>query len=164
MRKSCFFTRLIIFSLVMLALSGLALFSSCSSFGRYSSNGERIYFTAESASGQPITYTGSIRMMHAISCANCHGPEGEGGRVNMMMSYFDSPNITWHVLTQEEEHEEEQGQGEHEEHPPYTEVTLKRAIVEGVDPAGEHLDDEMPRWRMSEQDLDDLVEFIKTLD
>ena len=84
----------------------------------------------------------------------------------MMMSYFDSPNITWHALTQQEEHEEETGQAgheEHEEHPPYTELTLKRAITEGVDPAGERLDDEMPRWRMSEQDLADLVEFIKTL-
>jgi hypothetical protein len=81
----------------------------------------------------------------------------------MMMSYFDSPNVTWDVLSQEEEHEEEPGQGEHREHPPYTEVTLKRAITEGVDPAGERFDDEMPHWRMSRQDLDDLVEFIKTL-
>jgi cytochrome c oxidase subunit II len=161
MRKSRFFNGFIILSLVVV-ISGI-FSSSCSSFDRYSSNGERIYFTAESASGQPITYTGSIRMMHIISCANCHGPEGEGGRVNMMMSYFDSPNITWRVLTQEE-HEEEAGQGEHEEHPPYTEVTLKRAITEGIDPAGERLEDEMPRWRMYEQDLDDLVEFMKTLD
>ncbi len=29
---------------------------------------------------------------------------------------------------------------------------------------GEPGDDEMPRWRMSGQDLDDLVEFIKTLE
>ena len=163
MRKSGFLNGFVILLLIVVVVSGI-FSSSCSPFNRYRSNGERIYFTAESASGQPITYTGSIRMMHAISCANCHGPEGEGGRVNMMMSYFDSPNITWHVLTQEEEHEEEAGQGEHEEHPPYTEVTLKRAITEGVDPAGDRLDDEMPRWRMSEQNLDDLVEFIKTLD
>ena len=163
MRKSRFFNGLSIFALVVLVISGILL-SSCFSSGRYSSNGERIYFTAESESGQSITYTGSIRMMHAISCVNCHGPEGEGGRVNMMMSYFDSPNITWHVLTQKDEHEEVPDQGEHEEHPPYTDVTLKRAITDGVDPAGERLDDEMPRWRMSEQDLEDLVEFIKTLD
>lgn len=163
MRTSRYFNGLTILSLVVVVISGIFL-SSCFSSGRYSSNGERIYFTAESASGQPITYTGSIRMMHTISCVNCHGPEGEGGRVNMMMSYFDSPNITWHALTQEEDHKEEPNQGEHEEHPPYTEVTLKRAITEGVDPADERLDDEMPLWRMSEQDLDDLVEFIKTLD
>ena len=163
MRKSGFLNGFIILLLIVVVVSGI-FSSSCSSFNRYSSNGERIYFTVESASGQPITYTGSIRMMHAISCANCHGQDGKGGRVNMMMSYFDSPNITWHVLIQEEEHEEQTGQGEHEEHPPYTEETLKRAITEGVDSAGERLDDEMPRWRMSKQDLDDLVEFIKTLD
>ena len=82
----------------------------------------------------------------------------------MMMSSFDTPDITWHILTEEEEHEEDPGQEEHEEHPPYTEETLKRAIVEGVNPAGERLDDEMPRGRMSEQDLDDLVEFMKSLE
>ena len=53
---------------------------------------------------------------------------------------------------------------EHEEHPPYTEETLKSAITKGINPAGEPLDEEMPRWRMSEQDLDDLVDFIKTLE
>jgi mono/diheme cytochrome c family protein len=162
MKKTRLFKGLLSLSIVVLVISGILL-SACFSFDRYGSNGERIYFTAESASGQPITYTGSIRMMHTISCVNCHGPEGEGGRVNMMMSYFESPSITWHVLTQEEEHEEEPGQEGHEEHPPYTEVTLKRAIIEGIDPAGERLDDEMPRWTMSEQDLDDLVSFMKTL-
>lgn len=161
MKKSALFTGSVIFFLV---LSAMFLFSSCSSFDRYSSNGERIYFTADSSSGQPITSTGNIRMMHTISCVNCHGSDGKGGRVTMMMSSFDTPDITWHVLTQEEKHGEEPGQEEHGEHSPYTEETLKRAIVEGIDPAGEKLDDEMPRWRMSEQDLDDLVGFIKTLD
>jgi mono/diheme cytochrome c family protein len=164
MKKSGFFTILIVLSLLALVLSGASLLSSCSSPYRYSSNGERIYFTSESSSGEPITYSGSIRMMHSITCANCHGPEGKGGRVSMMMSYFDAPNITWHVLTQEEGHQEEPGEMEHEEHPPYTEETLKSAITRGVDPAGEPLDEEMPRWHMAEQDMDDLVEFIKTLD
>jgi mono/diheme cytochrome c family protein len=164
MKKSGFFNVLTILLLVVLVLGGASLLSSCSLAYRYGSNGERIYFTSESSSGQPITYSGSIRMMHSITCANCHGQEGKGGRVSMMMSYFDAPDITWHVLTQEEGHEEVSGEKEHEEHPPYTEETLKRAITRGVDPAGEPLDDEMPRWRMSGQDLDDLVEFIKTLE
>jgi mono/diheme cytochrome c family protein len=164
MKKSGFFNVLTILLLVVLVLGGVSLLSSCSSAYRYGSNGERIYFTSESSSGEPITYSGSIRMMHSITCANCHGQEGKGGRVNMMMSYFDTPNITWHVLTQEEGHSEETGEDEHEEHPPYTEETLKSAITRGINPAGEPLDDEMPRWRMSEQDLDDLVEFIKTLE
>lgn len=51
----------------------------------------------------------------------------------------------------------------HQEHPPYTEETLKRAITRGLDPAGEPLDDLMPRWSISEADLNDLVAFLKTL-
>ena len=70
------------------------------------------------------------------------------------------PGIT---LPEEEEHEEKAGHEEHEEHPPYTEETLKRAITQGLNPAGEPLEELMPRWQMSEQDLDDLVDFIKTL-
>jgi hypothetical protein len=64
-------------------------------------------------------------------------------------------DIRYHHLI-EEEHEEE--------HPPYTDELIKRAITEGLNPAGEPLDRTMPRWRMSEEDLDDLVEFLKTLD
>ena len=49
------------------------------------------------------------------------------------------------------------------DHVPYTEEPLKRAIPRGLDPAGNPLDDPMPRRRISESDLNDLVEFIKTL-
>jgi len=164
MKKSGFFTALAVSLLLALILSGVSLLSSCYPSYRYSSNGERIYFTAESSSGEPITYSGSIRMMHSITCANCHGPDGKGGRVNMMMSYFDAPDITWDNLTEEEHSKDEEGEEKHEEHPPYNEDTLKSAITRGINPAGEPLDEEMPRWRMSGQDLDDLVEFIKTLE
>ena len=160
--------KLIICGLTMVfTLSLVIVFAGCSSpvtpSGQvpgtsFDSNGQRIYFTASSSSGEPISYTGSIRMMHTITCVNCHGPAGEGGTVYMMMQSFDVPNITWSHLT-EEEHEEE----EHEEHPPYTEDTVKRAITQGIDPAGEPLDEFMPRWQMSSQDLNDLVDFIKTL-
>ena len=106
-------------------------------------------------------------MMHPITCVNCHGPKGKGDRVYMMMAYaepFGTPNITWDVLTQAKEHGAEAGEAEHEEHPPYTEETLKKAITRGVNPADEPLDNVMPLWKMSEQDLDDLIEFIKTLE
>ena len=79
-------------------------------YGSFEANGEKIYFTAESSSGEPITYSGGITMMHRISCVNCHGQRGRGGRVTMMMSCFDVPDITWDNLHQEEHHEEEPGQ------------------------------------------------------
>jgi hypothetical protein len=78
-----------------------------------------------------------------------------------MMQNFDVPDITWHKLTEEEHQEEEEE--EHEEHPPYTEETVKKAISEGINPAGDPLDEEMPRWRMSDNDMNGLVDFMKTL-
>jgi mono/diheme cytochrome c family protein len=150
-------------------LAVVNLLSACVLPGRLSSfksNGEEIYFTGDSSSGDTISYSGGFTMMHQrTTCANCHGPEGRGGKVTMMMMRrFDVPDITWDKLTQEEHHEEKQGQEEHEEHPPYTEETLRRAITKGIDPAGEPLDKVMPHWQMSERDLDDLVEFMKTLE
>jgi len=123
------------------------------SYGVYASNGERIYFTAESASGKTITRTGGLFFMHRIACVTCHGEDGKGGRIVMMMWDIDVPNITWDHLTKEE----------HEEHPPYTEESLKKAITEGIEPNGEYMDEFMPRWQMADEDLDDLVEFLKTL-
>ena len=150
-----------IWVIVVMLIASIGLISAC---GRsYDSNGERIYFSAASESGNSISYTGSITMMHSITCANCHGADGKGGRVNMMMWSFETPDITWEHLTSEEHHEEGSGEEEHEEHPPYTEETVKQAITEGINPAGEPLDEEMPGWRMSQNDLDDLIEFLKTL-
>jgi cytochrome c oxidase subunit 2 len=163
---------LFIYGLTMaIILSAVIVFAGCSSPGyspvepggqvpsaSFESNGQRIYFTATSSSGEAITPEGFTMMMHRIACVDCHGSEGKGGTVSMMMQSFDVPNITWSHLT-EEEHEEEG----HEDHPPYTEETLKRAITQGLDPAGEPLDEFMPKWQMSAPDLSDLVDFIKTL-
>jgi len=52
-------------------------------------------------------------------------------------------------------------EGEEMEHPPYTEETFKWAVTKGVEPDGEPLDEAMPRWRMSDQDLEDLISYLK---
>jgi cytochrome c oxidase subunit 2 len=118
------------------------------------SNGQRVYFYSTSASGERITYTaGPEMMMQApLACVTCHGPKGRGGTVQFMMQTFDVPNITWPELT-----------AQHMDHAPYTEETLKQAITQGIDPAGNPLEYPMPRWQMSEQDLNDLISFIETL-
>jgi mono/diheme cytochrome c family protein len=164
---------LFVATLLIIALAVAPLLTAClpndrvGDYGKdsFESNGERIYFTAESSSGGAISYSGGSFMMHQrVACVSCHGPEGKGGRVNMMMWSFNAPDITWDKLTQEEYHEEESTEGGHEEHPPYNEDTLKRAVTEGLDPAGEPLKAEMPRWKMSGQDLNDLFEFMKILE
>ncbi|AKB85828.1 cytochrome c family protein, putative [Methanococcoides methylutens MM1] len=75
-----------------------------------------------------------------------------------MMGTVTPPDITYETLTAEEEHEDE-----HEEHPPYTDETIKIAIREGKDPAGEELDYTMPKWDMSDKDIEDLIDYLKTL-
>ncbi len=134
------------------------------SSGGYASNGERIYFTGTSANGR-ISYSGGNvgGMMGGgqLACADCHGPNGRGGRHTMHMTVMDAPDIRWSTLTAEEH--DGDGGGEME-HPPYDEETIKRAVTRGLDPGGDPLDPAMPRWRMSEQDLDDLIAYLKTLD
>ncbi len=119
----------------------------------FTSNGQRIYFTATSSSGQPIIARGFTMMMGYYSCANCPGADGHGGTVYMlMMQRVDVPDITWPVLT-----------GPYDDHVSYTVDTVKRAITQGFDPAGHQLKSYMPRWQMSAPDLDDVVGYLQGL-
>lgn len=134
-------------------------------FRDFETDGERIYFTGTSRSGPPISATmpGMHRMgPGSMACANCHGADGQGGQVTMMMTTVNAPDIRYSALT-EPEHDHDDDQAE-EEHPPYTDETIKRAITQGVDPADEPLSWVMPRWDMSEEQLNEVVEYLKTLD
>ena len=138
--------------LVLLFFAILIILITSCSYTRYKSNGERIFFTATSSSGKPI-YSQGFTMMHgSIACVNCHGADGHGGNVHIMMTSFEAPNITWDELT-----------GQHEDHAPYTEATIKDAITKGLEPNGKELEIYMPRWQMADEDLDDLLSFLKTL-
>lgn len=130
--------------------------SAARSVQEYASNGETIYFTGVNDRGQQIPFTGGPHWLYTYGggCALCHGDDGRGG-VSLMMLTEIPPDIRYHHLI-EEEH------GEGKEHPPYTDETIKQAITEGVEPDGEPMDLTMPRWQMSERDLDDLLEFLKT--
>ncbi len=130
-------------------LASLFLVSGCREF---KSNGERIFFTATSSSGKQITSQGFTMMHGSIACVNCHGRDGHGGVVRMMMVRFEAPNITWAQLT-----------GQQEDHAPYTEATVKNAITKGIEPNGEELEIYMPRWQIADNDLNDLIDFLKML-
>jgi mono/diheme cytochrome c family protein len=131
-------------------------------------NGERIYFTATSARGERISYTGGpnfggMMMGSYLTCASCHGPQGRGGLHQMHMQLMDAPDIRYVALsgeTGEHGHEED----EHEnDHGTYGLDEFRRAVVEGQHPGGEPLSREMPRWQMSEDDLTDLFEYLKII-
>jgi cytochrome c oxidase subunit 2 len=117
----------------------------------FQSNGERIYFTATSNSGEPIISSiGAMTMRGGMmSCAACHGADGKGGRGRMMMWTFNASDIRYSSLTSGEK--------------PYTGELIKRAITEGLDSEGKRLEPPMPVWQMSDNDLNDLLEYLKTL-
>ncbi|MBI2469411.1 MAG: c-type cytochrome [Candidatus Rokubacteria bacterium] len=127
---------------------------------RYSSNGERIYYTGVSDRAGPIPASGGPMWlgMRGGGCVGCHGVRGRGG-VPVMMGGAVPSDIRYEALTREAHRE---GEGARE-HPAYTDALVKRAITEGLDPAGNSLDWTMPRWRVTAEDLDDLVAFLKTL-
>ena len=114
-------------------------------------NGEDIFQSAYDIDGVHIQANGFVMMGFWLACAHCHGEDGHGGTVYMMMAQYDVPNITWPELTGPDYN------------PPYTADTLKRAITQGLDEEGMSLDPFMPRWVMSDRDLGDLVSYIQTL-
>jgi cytochrome c oxidase subunit 2 len=120
--------------------------------GAFHSNGERIYFTATSERGTPITSAGGpsssgwMMMGGQLACVSCHGPNGRSGKHNMGMTQMDAKDIRWKVLQ-----------------PEFDAEKFRLAVVKGQDPDGTQLKPDMPRWNISNDDLADLIAFLKTL-
>jgi len=119
----------------------------------FSSNGERIYFTAASERGTEITYTGGKSSNNwmmgdgQVTCASCHGSDGKGGNRGMgMMQGVDAKDIRWSVLQNEFDAEK-----------------FRLAVTEGQDPDGTQLSTDMPLWNIGDEDLADLIAYLKTL-
>jgi hypothetical protein len=135
----------------------------------FTSNGEQIYFTAINDRGQRIRYSGGQNfggMMMGrganLTCASCHASDGRGGVHTMHMEVMDAPDIRFSALSSEEG--EHGGDHAHEnEHSGYDLDAFRLAVIGGVHPDGEPLSRDMPRWRMDDEDLVDLFEFLKTL-
>ena len=89
-------------------------------------------------------------------CLNCHLAGGTGQREGGVRS----ADITWFHLTKEHPGKRSTGRV----HPAYTEETVMAAVTEGIDPAGNELDTAHPRYRMTRQDLEDLVAYMKVMD
>jgi len=134
-------------------------------------NGERVYFTATNDAGERIRYRGGpdfggMMMGSYLTCASCHGPEARGGTHFMHMQVMDAPDIRYEALQGEaDEHSGDEHEGDEHAHEggEYTLEDFRSAVVEGVHPDGEPLSRDMPRWDMSDQDLEDLFEFLKSL-
>ncbi len=119
----------------------------------YSSAGERIYLTGVGSDGQSISRSASpvaqgSLMMGGRGCGSCHGAGGRGGKIKMMTgTAIDAPDITYDALVKAG----------------FTDATIRTAIRDGLDESGRPLDETMPRWRMTDPDLDATIAYLKEL-
>lgn len=142
---------------LVLLLTGCGMgMDSTTDYGKrtFSSNGEQIYYTGRSQTGTAISYQGGTMhaQMHSTSCASCHGEDRQGQRLYPRF-WVVAPSLTRQALF--EEHDD--GHGDHER---YDKNSLKLAISQGLDPAGDTLNTSMPRWQISDADMDDLISFL----
>ena len=119
--------------------------------------GKQIYVLGTSVSGKDVfAYVGegSIEVpASAMACASCHGLDGQGKPEGGV-----SPsNLSWEALTKPYGLKHADGR----RHPAYTERGLELAITRGADPAGNHLQNVMPRYQMAKEDLADLIAYLK---
>ncbi len=83
-------------------------------------------------------------------CVNCHKEDGLG----VLEGGLKPRDITWPTLTNPTE---AGGRG-------YDEVSLRHAIVDGVDSHGTPLSSAMPRYRMADTDLIAVITWLRSLD
>jgi ABC-type branched-subunit amino acid transport system substrate-binding protein len=120
--------------------------------------GKAFYLRGESPSGQEIkALVGEIDVpASTIPCAGCHGPRG-GGKTEGGVT---AGNLTWSFLTKPYGHADEGGR----KHPAFSEPSFIRAMTSGVDPGGNKLSVAMPTYRMPQQDMTDLIAYLKRIE
>jgi ABC-type branched-subunit amino acid transport system substrate-binding protein len=120
--------------------------------------GKEIYLRGTSASGREIVarmndveVPGSV-----LPCTGCHGMRGEGKSEGGVTA----GDITWSNLIKPYGHTHPTGR----KHGPFSESAVIRAVANGVDPAGNDLLIAMPRYKLSPEDMADLLAYLKRID
>src|SRR5215208_80083 len=120
--------------------------------------GKAFYLRGGSSSGQEIiAMMGEIDVpATTLTCAGCHGTRGEGKTEGGVTA----GNMTWSYLTKTYGHNDEGGR----KHPAFSEASFTRMLTAGVDPAGNKLSVAMPTYRMPQQDMADLIAYLKRIE
>lgn len=90
-----------------------------------------------------------------MPCINCHNARGTGNPEGGITP----SNITWQYLTKDYEVKRQDGKARSA----YNEKSLRKVITTGFDPAGNQLHASMPRYKMTREDIDNLIAYIKIL-
>ena len=146
--------------LFMMLLLALVKVTNAGELSEQEQRGKRLYTLGESTSGAPVTAVvsrGATEISASIlPCVGCHGDDGRGRPEGGVVP----PDITWSSLSAKSGHEHPYGRS----HPAFNESALGRVIVKGIDSGGNALDMAMPRFQMSEADLQDLIAYVKRIE
>ena len=120
--------------------------------------GKEIYLRGTSPSGREITgRIGEIDVpASTVSCAGCHGLRGEGKTEGGVTA----GSLTWPNLSKPYGHTHPTGR----KHGPFNESSFIRAVVNGVDSDGNDLLVVMPRYKLTAEDMADLLAYVKRID
>jgi mono/diheme cytochrome c family protein len=120
--------------------------------------GQAIYVGGESASGPEVTAAvGQIDVpAEMLSCAGCHGRRGEGKTEGGVAAGA----LAWTHLTKPSGHTHPTGR----KHGPFDESSFAKAITSGTDSSGNQLLTAMPRYRMTAEQMADLVSYLKRIE
>ncbi|HEV2861066.1 MAG TPA: ABC transporter substrate-binding protein [Pyrinomonadaceae bacterium] len=118
--------------------------------------GKTIYLRGESPSGKEITAEVAEVPVPAstVTCAGCHGLRGEGKTEGGVTA----GGLTWSNLLKPHTHPTGR------KHGPFDEASFARAVRAGTDPAGNELAVAMPRFRLSPEDLADLLAYLRRIE
>ena len=120
--------------------------------------GKAFYLRGESATGADITaLMGEIDVpASTLTCAGCHGARGEGKTEGGVTA---GP-LTWSHLTKPYGHTDEGNR----KHPAFSETSFVRMLTSGLDPAGNKLAVAMPTYRMPQEDMANLIAYLKRVE
>lgn len=120
--------------------------------------GKQIYLTGvDGERGEIKTVLGSDELevpSSSFPCSSCHGLRGEGTKEGGIQP----PPLNWETLTRPLT-----SALTRRERRPYDDATLARAISSGVDPNGAPLHLAMPRYRMTAEQMADLLAYLRKL-
>lgn len=166
-QKSKFFAATLCIAFVLTIACGLTITTSTSAqqtpapgkgLSPQERRGKALYLRGESPSGKEITaMLGEIDVpASTMNCAGCHGLRGEGKTEGGVTA----GNLTWTNLLKPYGHTHPSGR----KHGPFNEPAFIRAVVNGVDPNGNNLLVAMPRYKLSPEDMADLIAYLKRIE
>ena len=122
-------------------------------------SGKMIYETGKPPSGRVIEAflpSAGITVDAAVlPCASCHGRDGKGRPEGGL----EPPDLRWRVLAKTYGHRHANGR----RHSAFDPRTFGRALTMGLDPSGNILTDNMPRYRFTREELDALTVYVQGL-